>query len=104
MRRIKLVLGALAVVVAMLAAFAGPAMADNLNNCRNVSGPGIRCDGTRFLPVNDFNNGFTLFNSGFNSPFGFGFPGFDAFDNINGFDGFNNDFDGGSNGVFQSVG
>jgi hypothetical protein len=84
MRRIKLVLGALALVVAMFAAFAGPAMADDLD-CRNVSGPGIRCDGTRFLPVNNFNNfndGVFLVN-GFNTfPFfnTFGFNGFGGFD------------------------
>ena len=76
-------------------------MADNLNNCRNVSGPGIRCDGTFFLPANNnfnnFNNGFTLFNSGFNSPFfTSSFPGFGTFGNFNGFDGVRN-------GVFQSV-
>jgi hypothetical protein len=74
MRRIKLVLGALALVVAMFAAFAGPAMADNLN-CRDASGFLIRCDGQFFAPVNDgFNNGFFLdngFNTGFNSPFFF---------------------------------
>ena len=33
MRRIKLVLGALVVVVAAFAAFSGPAMADSWNNC-----------------------------------------------------------------------
>ena len=33
MRRIKLVLGALVVVVAAFAAFSGPAMADDWNNC-----------------------------------------------------------------------
>jgi hypothetical protein len=33
MRRVKLVLGALVVVVAALAAFSGPAMADGWNNC-----------------------------------------------------------------------
>jgi hypothetical protein len=75
MRRIKLVLGALALVVAMFAAFAGPAMADNNLNCRDAQGNLIRCDGQLFAPVNDgFNNGFFLndgFNTGFNSPFFF---------------------------------
>lgn len=52
MRRIKLVLGALVVVVAAFAAFSGPAMADGWNNCdwntgwnncdwNNWSGPGV---------------------------------------------------------------
>ena len=100
MRRIKLVVAALAVVLATFVASAGPAMADL--DCRNVSGPGIRCDGTRFLPVNDFrnfNDGFVLVNGfntfpGFNT-FGFGgFPGF-------GFDGINNGFDGDQNFVTQ---
>jgi hypothetical protein len=111
LRRIKLVLGALALVVAMFAAFAGPAMADNLNNCRDAQGSLIRCDGQFFAPVSDFNNdGLFLTGNDF-FPF-FGFPGFGAFDNINGintfdnvngFDGFHNGFDGNHNGVFQSV-
>jgi hypothetical protein len=91
MRRIKLVVAALAVVVATFVASAGPAMADL--DCRNVSGPGIRCDGTRFLPVNNFNNGFTLVN-GFNT-----FPFFNTF----GFSGFPV-FDGNQNFVIQRVG
>lgn len=102
MGRIKLVIAALAVVGASFAAFAGPAMADDLN-CRDAQGTLIRCDGQFFAPVSDVNNnGFTLFNSGF------GFPGFGAFgngintfDNINGFDGINNGFD--TNGIVQTV-
>ena len=97
MGRIKLVIAALAVVGASFAAFAAPAMADNLNNCRDAQGTLIRCDGQFFAPVNDINNnGFTLFNSGF------GFPGFGAFDNVNGFDGINNGFDN-TNGILQTV-
>ena len=66
-------------------------------DCRNVSGPGIRCDGTRFLPANNFNtfnDGFVLFNGGFNT-----FPGFNTF----GFGGFPS-FDGNQNFVIQRVG
>jgi hypothetical protein len=95
MRRIKLVVAALAVVVATFVASAGPAMADL--NCRNVSGPGIRCDGTRFLPVNTFNNGFNngvFLVNGFNT-----FPFFNTF----GFSGFPV-FDGNQNFVIQRVG
>ena len=91
-------------------------MADNhnLNNCRNVSGPGIRFDGTFFLPANDvntFNNG-GLFGNGLFTSFSC-FPGFSnsAFCNGNGFvnNGFNNGFgsngfDGTGNFVGQSVG
>jgi hypothetical protein len=67
MRRIKLVLAALALVVATFAAFAGPAMADDLN-CRDAQGNLIRCDGQFFAPVSNFNNGFFL-NDGFNTGF-----------------------------------
>ena len=57
MRCIKLVLSALAVVVASFAAFAGPVMADDLN-CRDARGDLIRCDGQFFAPVNNFNDSF----------------------------------------------
>jgi hypothetical protein len=49
MRRIQLVLGALAIVVTSLVAFAGPAMADDLD-CRNARGDLIRCDGELYAP------------------------------------------------------
>ena len=49
MRRIQLVLGALAIVVTSFAAFAGPAMADDLN-CRDARGYLIRCDGQIYAP------------------------------------------------------
>jgi hypothetical protein len=65
MRRIKLVLSALAVVVASFAAFVGPVMADDLN-CRDARGDLIRCDGQFFAPVNNFNDSF------FFTPFFFG--------------------------------
>ena len=61
MRRVKLVLGALAVVVASFAAFAGPALADD--DCdfreRGNRDDGFVCrdDGDReFFEVDDFNN------------------------------------------------
>jgi len=51
MRRIKFVFAALAIVVASFAAFAGPAMADDLN-CRDARGNLIRCDGQLYEPYN----------------------------------------------------
>ena len=97
MRRIKLVLGALAVVGASFAAFAGPAMADNLN-CRDAQGNLIRCDGQFFAPVSDFNNGFFFDNCG--TEIGGIFFDSAPFNDC----GFNNFNDGIDNGVFQSVG
>ena len=58
MKRIKLVLAALAVMVAALAAFSGLAMADDLN-CRDAYGNLIRCDGQYYAPV----------NNGYNDPY-----------------------------------
>jgi len=49
MRRIKLVLATLVVLVGAFAAFAGPAMADDLD-CRNARGELIRCDGELYAP------------------------------------------------------
>ena len=51
MRRIQLVLAALAIVVTSLAAFSGPAIADDLD-CRNAKGKLIRCDGDLYAPYN----------------------------------------------------
>jgi hypothetical protein len=53
MRRIQLVLAALAVVVTSLAAFSGQAKADDLN-CRDAWGNLIWCEGDFFAPVNDW--------------------------------------------------
>ena len=96
MRRMKLVLGALAVVVAMLAAFAGPAMANTNNDHFFRNNDGVR--------VFDNGNNGVFFNDGINNdgffPF-FGFPfgngiffdnGINTFDH-NGFDGINNIID-----------
>ena len=49
MIRIKLALATLVVLVAAFAAFAGPAMADDLD-CRNARGELIRCDGELYAP------------------------------------------------------
>jgi hypothetical protein len=53
MRRIQLVLAALAIVVMALAAFSGPAMADDLN-CLDAWGDLIWCEGGFFAPVDDW--------------------------------------------------
>jgi hypothetical protein len=52
MRRIQLVLAALAIVVTSFAAFSGSAIADDLD-CRNAKGEKIRCDGDLYVPLND---------------------------------------------------
>jgi hypothetical protein len=49
MKRIQMVLAALAIVVTSLAAFAVPAMADDLD-CRDAKGDLIRCDGDLYAP------------------------------------------------------
>ena len=54
MRRIQLVLGALAIVVTALAAFPGPAMADELS-CIDAWGNLVWCDeGGFYGPVDDW--------------------------------------------------
>ena len=71
MRRIKLVLAAVALVMATFAAISGPAMADDLN-CRDARGDLIRCDGDLFAPVDDDFGFFPQFDE-------FGFPFFTSF-------------------------
>lgn len=62
MRRIKLVLAAVAVVVAAFAVGAGPAIADDLN-CRDARGNWIRCDGDLYRPVHQGrDNGHNYYN------------------------------------------
>ena len=55
MRRIKLVLAALAVAVASFAAFSGPVLADELD-CRDARGDLIRCDGDLYAPYYSHDN------------------------------------------------
>ena len=73
MKRIQMVLGALAIVVTSLAAFAVPAMADDLD-CRDAKGDLIRCDGDLYEPYDrgshyDDNNYYPQFYSPFYFPF-----------------------------------
>lgn len=55
MRRIQLVLAALAIVVTSLAAFSGSAIADDLD-CRDAKGDKIRCDGDLYVPYGYYND------------------------------------------------
>jgi hypothetical protein len=55
MRRIQLVLAALAIVVTSLAAFSGSAIADDLD-CRDAKGDLIRCDGDLYAPYGYYND------------------------------------------------
>jgi hypothetical protein len=70
MKRIQMVLAALAIVVTSLAAFAVPAMADDLD-CRDARGDLIRCDGDLYEP---YNTGSSYHgNDYYYSPFSFPF-------------------------------
>ena len=53
MKRIQIILGALAIVVTSFAAVSGPALADDLN-CRDARGDLIRCDGDLYSPYDDY--------------------------------------------------
>jgi hypothetical protein len=53
MRRIQLLLGALAIVVTALAAFPGPAMADDLS-CTDAWGNLVWCEGDFYAPVDEW--------------------------------------------------
>jgi hypothetical protein len=59
MRRIKLVIAALAVMVATFVAVSSPAMAKDLN-CHDARGNLIKCNGTSYTPVH--NNGYNYWN------------------------------------------
>ncbi len=51
-KRIQIILGALAIVVTSFAAVSGPALADDLD-CRDARGDLIRCDGEFYSPYDD---------------------------------------------------
>src|SRR4028118_2014013 len=51
-KRIQIILGALAIVVTSFAAISGPALAEDLN-CRDARGDLIRCDGDLYLPYDN---------------------------------------------------
>jgi hypothetical protein len=56
-KRIQIVLGALAIVVTSFAAISGPALAEDLN-CRDARGDLIRCDGEFYSPYDNDNEYF----------------------------------------------
>jgi hypothetical protein len=51
-KRIQIILGALAIVVTSFAAISGPALAEDLN-CRDARGDLIRCDGEFYSPYDN---------------------------------------------------
>jgi hypothetical protein len=51
-KRIQIILGALAIVVTSFAAISGPALAEDLN-CRDARGDLIRCDGDLYSPYDN---------------------------------------------------
>ena len=57
MKRIQIILGALAIVVTSFAAISGPALAEDLN-CRDARGDLIRCDGEFYSPYDNDNEYF----------------------------------------------
>ena len=61
MKRIQIILGALAIVVTSFAAISGPALAEDLD-CRDARGDLIRCDGDFYSPYND-DDGYYYYNS-----------------------------------------
>ena len=75
MRRIKLVIAALALVVATFAAFSSLGMAEDLN-CQDAWGDWISCDGTYYAPVdngwdNSWGNGWdNSWGNGWDNPWG----------------------------------
>ena len=68
MKRIQLVLAALAIVVTSLVAFSGPAMAQNLD-CRDARGDLVRCDGELYAPYNNDSYDYNDYPPFYNSPF-----------------------------------
>lgn len=52
MKRIQIILAALAIVVTSFAAISGPALADD-SDCRDARGDLIRCDGDFYYPYDD---------------------------------------------------
>jgi hypothetical protein len=86
MKRIRLVLGALAIVVASFAAVSGPVLADELD-CRDARGDLIRCDGDLYAPYDNDTRDFDYYYTNYDyddyfSPYYFYSPYF-----------FYNDFD-----------
>jgi hypothetical protein len=60
-KRIQIILGALAIVVTSFAAISGPALAADLD-CRDARGDLIRCDGDFYSPYDD-DDGYYYYNN-----------------------------------------
>lgn len=56
-KRIQIILGAIAIVVTSFAAISGPALAEDLN-CREARGDLIRCDGEFYSPYDNDDDSF----------------------------------------------
>ena len=78
MKRIQMVLAALAIVVTSLAAFAVPAMADDLD-CRDAKDDLIRCDGDLYAPYYYDNDDFYFDNDYYDRYFDDDFYFFDPY-------------------------
>ena len=68
-KRIQIILGALAIVVTSFAAISGPAMAADLD-CRDARGDLIRCDGDLYSPY-DYDNDFFSYGDDYFNPYFF---------------------------------
>ncbi len=86
-KRIQIILGALAIVVTSFAAISGPALAEDLN-CRDARGDLIRCDGEFYSPYDDdnyfydddyFYNNDDYFSPYFFNPYAYYYGGFDDY-------------------------
>jgi len=90
MRRIHVVFAALAIVVTSFAAFAGPAVADDLN-CRDARGDLIMCDGDPYAPYyntsgyNDYPSFYFDFNDYYYPPYYSPFYNDNSYANYNDF-------------------
>ena len=90
MKRIQIILGALAIVVTSFAAISGPALAEDLN-CRDARGDLIRCDGDLYSPYDNdddyfydddysfYNDDDDYFSPYFFNPYYYYYGGFDDY-------------------------
>jgi hypothetical protein len=89
-KRIQIILGALAIVVTSFAAISGPALAEDLN-CRDARGDLIRCDGDLYSPYDNdddyfydddysfYNDDDDYFSPYFFNPYYYYYGGFDDY-------------------------
>ena len=64
LKRIQIILGALAIVVTSFAAVSGPALADDLN-CRDARGDLIRCDRDLYSPYDYEDDDYYFYNDNY---------------------------------------